>query len=140
MLPVTLSVLYATILLCGLALIEISPLSRWSELSASDKRWIFCASFYAIVLTVSGFLYAALEWRGSGITHALLMLGLAVMVAYKVLHGLIASPGPDNAAAGILAAANLAFVVAGAIAAVCGIAVLRRLFSCKREPTQARGQ
>ncbi len=137
LLPITLSVLYATLLLCVLALVEISALSKWSQLTASDKRWIIFTSSYAIVLTVSGFFYAATEWRAAGIIHAGLMFGIAGLVLYEVASGLVASPGPDNAAGGILAAANLIFLVAGALAAVCGIAVTRRIFPGKGEPTKS---
>jgi len=134
LLPVTLSVLYATLLLCVLAVAEISGLSNWSHLAASEKRWIIFTSTYAIVLTASGFLYAAMEWRAAGIIHAGLMLGIAGLVLYEVASGLLASPGPDNAAAGILAAANVVFLVAGALAAICGIAVIRRIFPGKESP------
>jgi len=134
LLPVTLSVLYATLLLCVLAVAEISGLSNWNHLAASEKRWIIFTSTYAIVLTVSGFLYAATEWRAAGITHAGLMLGIAGLVLYEVASGLVASPGPDNAAAGILAAANLVFLVVGALAAVCGVVVIRRIFPGNAPP------
>jgi hypothetical protein len=73
LIPITLSVLYATLLLCVLAVVEISGLSNWSHLAASEKRWIIFTSTYAIVLTVSGYLYAAMEWRAAGIIHAGLM-------------------------------------------------------------------
>ena len=49
------------------------------------------------------------------------------------LAGLMATnPGKDNAAAGIVAAANLLFIVVGLFAAICGIAVMLYLFFRKK--------
>lgn len=134
LLPVTLSALFATLLSCALALIVINKFSIWNQLGTGEKFWTILALAYAVALTVSGWLYGALESRVAGITHAVLMLGIAVLVLYEVASGLVASPGQDNAAAGILAAANLAFVIIGALAAICGLAVMRCLFPGKETP------
>jgi hypothetical protein len=134
LLPVTLSALFATLLSCVLALLVINKFSIWNHLGTGEKIWAVFASAYAVVLTVSGWLYGALESRVAGITHAVLMLGVAGIVLYGVLSGFVSNPGSDNAAAGIVAAANLVFVIIGALAAICGVAVLRRIFPGKEPP------
>jgi hypothetical protein len=129
--PVTLSALFATLLSCVLALLVMNKFSIWYHLGTGEKFWTVFASVYAVVLTASGWLYGALESRVAGITHALLMLGIAAMALYGALSGLAASPGSDNAAAGIIAAANLALILTGVIASACGAAVIRHVFPGK---------
>jgi hypothetical protein len=68
------------------------------------------------------------------------MLGIAGMVLYGVLSGFVSSPGSDNAAAGIVAAANLVFVIIGALAAICGIAVMRCVFRGKEPGGRDEGK
>src|SRR5882724_9581766 len=108
-LPATLSALFATLLTCGLAMLVTNKISIWNSLGTGEKVWTIFASTYAIMLTVSGWLYGVLESRVLGIIHAVLMLGIAGMIFYGFLSGFISSPGSDNAAAGIVATANLVF-------------------------------
>jgi hypothetical protein len=128
---VILSALYATLLLGGLALLAMNKLSIWGQLGAAEKFWTIFALGYALVLTMSGWLYGALKLRAVGILHAALMLAVAGLVLYEAAHGTIANPGKDNAAAGIIAGANVVFVIVGLLAAGCGVAVLCRLFPAK---------
>jgi hypothetical protein len=127
--------LFATLLSGVLALLVINKISIWNHLGTGEKSWVIFASAYAVVLTVSGWLYGALESRVAGTTHAVLMLGIAGMVLYGVLSGFVSSPGSDAAAAGIVAAANLVFVIIGALGAICGIAVMPCVFRGK-EPSE----
>jgi hypothetical protein len=128
LLSISLSVLFAILLSCGLALLVRNKLSIWHQLGTGEKTWTICASAYAIILTVSGCLFGGTGWRSAGLVHATLMLGIGGFALYEILSGLLVSPGNDNAAAGIVEAANLVFVVIGVIATLCGIAVMRRVF------------
>src|SRR5437879_4605195 len=120
----TLSALFTTLLSSGLILLVLNKLSIWNQLGRGEKFWTIFASAYAAVLTLCGWLYVALEFRVAGIIHAALMLGIAGMVLYGAVSGPLSSPGGDNAVAGVLAAANLVFIVIGALAAICGVAVI----------------
>jgi hypothetical protein len=136
LLPVMLSALFATLLSCGMALLAINKFSIWNHLGMGEKLWTIFASVYAAVLTISGWLYGTLKSRVAGITHAVLMLGIVAMVLYCILRGFVSSPGSDNAAAGIVAAANLVFVVIGVLAAACGVALIRRVFPGNEDPVK----
>ena len=127
-LPVTVSAFFATLLSFVLVLLVVNKASIWNQLGTGEKFWTIFASAYSLVLTGSAWVYEAFESRAAGITHAVLMLGVAGVVLYGALSGLLCNPGSDNAAACIVAAANLLFVTIGAIAAVCGLAVMRCLF------------
>ena len=120
---VILSALYATLLLCGLSLLVMNKFSIWGQLGAGEKFWTFFALAYAILLTLSGWLYGALKIRAVGLLHATLMLGIAGLVLYEIAHGAVTNPGADNAAGGIVAGANVIFVIIGLLAASCGVAV-----------------
>ena len=133
-LSVPLSALFASLLLCGLSLLVNNKFSIWDKLGGGEKFWTIFALVYAIILAVSGWLYGALKKRAVGFVHATLMLGIAGLVFYGILNGMVTNPGADNAAAGIIAAANLIFIVIGALAAGCGIAVMYRLFPTKENP------
>jgi len=89
------------------------------------------ALIYVIILTVSGWFFAAFKWRLAGFIHAGLMLGIAGIVFYEIMNGIVTSPGSDNAAAGIVAGADLVFILLGLFTAICGIAVMMYLFSEK---------
>jgi hypothetical protein len=124
-----LSALYATLLWLGLALVVSNQVSIWGQLGTRDKLWIAFELAYAVVLVGSGLLYYTTARRFAGFIHALLHFGLAGFVVCALSRGAGSSPGPDNAAAGILAAANLVFVVGGALAAMCGFSVMACVFS-----------
>jgi hypothetical protein len=129
-----LSALFATFLLCGLSLLAMNKFSIWGQLGAGEKFWTIFALVYAIVLTLSGWLYGALKIRAIGLLHATLMLSLAGLALYEIARGAVTNPGADNAAAGIIAAANLIFIVIGVLAASCGVALMCRLFPAKENP------
>jgi len=122
-----LSALYAALLWCGLALLVSNKLAIWGRLGTSEKFWTVFASVYSFALAGSGALYWGFGRRFIGIIHAVLTLGIAGFVLFRL--GGLSSPGSDNAAAGILAAANLVFVVGGALAAIFGIGVMACVFS-----------
>jgi hypothetical protein len=126
---VSLSALYAVLLWLGLAELVSNKLTIWSHLGASEKFWTIFASAYACALAGSGVLYWMTTRRVVGFIHGALMLGIACLVIFGLMRDGLSSPGSDNAAAGILAAANFAFVVGGAMAAICGIGVLASVFS-----------
>jgi hypothetical protein len=131
---ITLSALFATLLLCALALLVRNKLSIWGHLGTSEKVWTIIAAAYAVIMTASGWDYCVSGRRTLGFIHAALMLGVAGLVFVAVLRGSVASPGPDNAAAGILAAADFAFVAIGLLAAICGIVVMRCVFPGNEAP------
>ena len=135
-LSITLSALFATLLLCALALLVRNKLSIWGHLGTSEKVWTIIAAAYAVIMTASGWDYRASRRRTLGFIHAALMLGVAGLVLYGVLRGAVASPGPDNAAGGILALANLVFIIIGALAAICGIVVMRCVFPGNEAPVK----
>lgn len=62
------------------------------------------------------------------------MFGIAGIVFCGVLSGLVSRPESDNAAVGIVAGANLVFLIIGAVATICGVAVMCRLFPRKEKP------
>jgi hypothetical protein len=138
LLPVTLSALFSTLLSCVLGLLVTSKFSIWNHLGTGERFWVIFAAVYAVVLTVSCWIYGAWESRVAGITHAVLMLGVAGLALYGVLSGLRASPGRDDAAVGVVAAANLVFVIIGALAAICFVAIIHRIFSRKESPESPR--
>jgi len=125
---IVLSALFATALLCGLSLLAMNKFSIWGQLGATEKFWTIFAFIYALVLTLSGWLYGALKIRAVGILHAVLMLAVAGLVFYEMARGAVTNPGADNAAAGIVAGANAIFVIIGLLAASCGVAIMCRLF------------
>jgi hypothetical protein len=127
-----LSALFATVLLCGLSLLAMNKFSIWGQLGAGEKFWTIFALIYAIVLTLSGWLYGALKIRAVGLLHAMLMLGIAGLVLYEIAHGAVTNPGVDNAAAGIVAGANVVFIIIGVLAASCGVALVCCLFPAKK--------
>jgi hypothetical protein len=129
-----LSALFATLLLCGLSLLAMNKFSIWGQLGAGERFWTIFALVYALVLTLSGWLYGALKMRAVGFLHAALMLVIAGLVFYEIARGAVTNPGADNAAAGIVAGANVVFVIIGALAASCGVALMCRLFPAKENP------
>jgi hypothetical protein len=118
------STAYATLLWLGMALLLSNKLTIWSQLGSSERFWTVFASVYASILVLSGILYFTTLRRVAGFTHAALMLGAAGLVGFEIVRGQITRPGNDDAAAGIVAAANLVFVVGGGLAAIFGIGVL----------------
>lgn len=82
-----------------------------------------CVLTYVVVLAISGWIFAVVKWRSAGFIHAVLMLGIAGMVFYKIMGGILTSPGSDDPVAGVVAAADLVFIVVGVLAALCGIGV-----------------
>jgi hypothetical protein len=122
------SALFAT-LLFGISLLWI--LGQFSHQEANVKLRMIFVLTYVIVLSVSGWFFAVFKWRVMGFIHAVLMLGIAGMVLYGIMRGMVTSPGSDNAAAGIVAAADLVFILLGLFSAICGIAVILHLFSKK---------
>ena len=129
---IVLSALFATALLCGLSLLAMNKFSIWGQLGATEKFWTIFAFIYALVLTLSGWLYGALKIRAVGLLHAMLMLGIAGLVLYEIAHGAVTNPGVDNAAAGIVAGANVVFIIIGVLAASCGVALVCCLFPAKK--------
>lgn len=110
----------------------MNKFSIWGQLGAGEKFWTIFALIYAIVLTLSGWLYGALKIRAVGLLHAMLMLGIAGLVLYEIAHGAVTNPGVDNAAAGIVAGANVVFIIIGVLAASCGVALVCCLFPAKK--------
>jgi hypothetical protein len=129
------SALFSTLLFGLQFVLVLNQFHIWGQLGTSDKVQIIFHSAYVIILAASGWFYTAFKWRVTGFIHAALMLGIAGLVLYGVLSGWVTSPGKDNAAAGILAAANLIFIVVGAFATVCGIGVAWELSTAKKERT-----
>jgi hypothetical protein len=123
------SAAYAALLWLGLAFLVSNKLSIWGQLGTREKLWTAFASAYAFGLAGSGVLYYITGRRVAGFVHALLHFGVAGLVLCGLFSGAISSPGSDNAAAGILGAANLVFVVGGAFAALCGFSVMACVFS-----------
>ena len=117
------STLYAAVLFAGLMLIAMNKFTIWDQLGAKEKFWTDFAIVYFFTLVASGYIYFANNSRVSGIIHVALMFGIAGFVLVGLMRGWVSSPGSDNAAAGIVAAANFVFVVAGGLAALCGIGV-----------------
>lgn len=130
-LSIILSASFATLLLFGQSSLTTNKFTIWNKLGTGEKFWTIFALVYAIVLALSGWLYGALKMRAVGLIHATLMLAIAGLVFYGILNGMVTNPGADNAAAGIIAAANLVFVVIGFLAASCGVAVMCHLFPPK---------
>jgi hypothetical protein len=118
------STAYATLLWLGMALLLSNKLKIWSQLGNSEHFWTILASVYASVLVLSGIFYFSTLRRVAGFTHAALMLGIAGMVGFEVARGQLSRVNADDAAAGIVAAANLVFVVGGGLAAIFGMGVL----------------
>lgn len=112
----------------------MNKFSIWGQLGAGERFWTIFALVYALVLTLSGWLYGALKMRAVGFLHAALMLVIAGLVFYEIARGAVTNPGADNAAAGIVAGANVVFVIIGALAASCGVALMCRLFPAKENP------
>jgi hypothetical protein len=129
---VTFSAWFATFLSVGYALFAANKFSIWDQLKASECFWTIFAFVYAVVLTSSGWSYRSSKSFAFGLLHALMMFGIAGFVIYIIVKEGLYHPGKDNAAAGILAAANLVVVAIGALAAFCAITVTYSLFSGKR--------
>jgi hypothetical protein len=130
-LSIVLSALFSTLLLCVLSLLASNKFTIWDKIGTGEKFWTIFALVYAIVLTLSGWLYAVSKLRVVGLIHATLMLAIAGLVIYGIFRGMVTNPGVDNAAAGILAAANFVFVAIGILSASCGLAIFFRLFPAK---------
>jgi hypothetical protein len=131
----TFSTVYGTIL--GLVSAFYLILSREmasTHLTETDKVWISFAVVYAAVLPLSGLLYAAKEWPTVGIIHAVLMIGIAGPPFFWGLPILFdhATYDHDSPVAGIVFFTALAVDLAGVLALVCGVAMIRHLFSSKR--------
>jgi len=122
------SALFATLLF---SISALWILKQFGYQGTSGKLRMIVALIYVIILTVSGWFFAAFKWRLAGFIHAGLMLGIAGIVFYEIMNGIVTSPGSDNAAAGIVAGADLVFILLGLFTAICGIAVMMYLFSEK---------
>src|ERR1035441_8383842 len=109
------STAYATLLWLGWALLVSNKLTIWSQLGSSERFWTIFASAFASILVLSGIFYFTTLHRVVGFTHAALMLGIAGMVGFEIVRGQVSRPGSDDAAAGIVAAANFVFVVGGGL-------------------------
>jgi hypothetical protein len=127
----TLSALYATILTLGVALLTANKLTIWAQLGSSEKFWTLFALAYSFALMASGWVYVVLKTFVFGLGHSVLMLAMFGLVLFTFLSGKVTGPGSDNAAAGVLAWANLVFLLAGSMAAICGVSVLRRVWAQK---------
>ncbi len=90
----------------------------------------------AVIMTCAGWLFVALKVRSIGIIHAALML---IVGGYLLSVGLPVLLDPrgmgDNAAAGVIALANLVVAVAGGITVAGGVAVFQLAFSSKGTDT-----
>ena len=133
-LSVTLSALFSTLLLCAFTLLVRNKIPIWDHLRTREKVWTIIAGAYAVVMTASGWDFRTSGRRTFGFIHAMLMLGFSGLVLYGILNGSVTTPGRDNAAGGILAAADFAYVGAGVLAAICGIAVVRYVFRGNEVP------
>ena len=87
-------------------------------------------------MTCAGWLHVGLKARSVGTIHAALML---VVGGYLLSVGLpvLLDPGgtADNAAAGVIALANLVVAASGGITVAGGLAVLRLAFSSRGTDT-----
>lgn len=119
-----LSITYSTLLCLGLALPALNSFKIWDQLTRTEKIWAVFVFFYPIILLGSGIIYAKTVQRKAGIAHSGLMLGIAGMVAFAIGRGWVSGPGSDNAAGGIVAAANVLFVFGGCLAGVIGAGIL----------------
>jgi hypothetical protein len=125
----SLSACLATILFFGIVVLDGNKMSIWNELGKSEKGWTIFATVYAGILVMSGWIYYGTCARLAGISHATLMLGVCGIILCIIVNGGMTSPGPDNAAGGILTAVNMVFLVCGVLTGSLGVAVLRSLFS-----------
>jgi hypothetical protein len=116
-----------------MVLLLSNKLTIWSKLGSSERFWTVFASVYASFLVLSGIFYFSTLRRVVGLTHAAFMLGVAGMVGFEIIRGQWTRVSADDAAAGIVATANVVFVVGGGLAAIFGIGVLVSSFS-KPEP------
>jgi len=105
-----------------------------THLTEADKVWIFFVVVYAAVLPLSGLLYAAKGWPTVGIIHAVLMIGVAGPPFFWGLPILFAHAtyDHDSPVAGVAFFTALAVDLAGVLALVCGVVIIRRLFYSKR--------
>jgi hypothetical protein len=79
----------------------------------------------AVVLTLSGWVYAGSRIRVAGIIHAALMAGIGVYSLATTVPFLLDPHGlADNAAAGVIALSNFVVVVFGAVVLACGVGVI----------------
>jgi hypothetical protein len=82
----------------------------------------------AVVLTLSGWIYAGLTIRVAGIIHAALMAGIGVYALATTVPFLFDPHGlADNAAAGVIALSNFVGAVFGAVVLACGVGVIWQL-------------
>ncbi len=102
---------------------------RWDKVTEREMLWIVIGSLYFVTLTVSGFIHVAKKWRGAATIHATLMLMIAAIGIFKGLAILSSSPGPDNAVSGMVNLFGLVVLLLGAVAAICGVAVLRPILT-----------
>ncbi len=121
------SALFATVLSMGVVLLQLNKLSRWSQIGSAEHFWSVFALTYAVLLVISGWIFAIAGWRMAGFVHAALMLGIAGFCFY-VWSGNLNAPLADNPAAGIIAAAPVAYFVVGALTALFGIGTGYLLF------------
>jgi hypothetical protein len=131
---VGMSALFATLLLCVASLLAINKFSVWGRLGAGEMFWTIFALLYAIVLTLSGWLYGGVKKRAIGLMHATLMIGVAGLFLYEGIAAVADRPKAGNPVAGFVAAVDLACIVIGLLAAICGIAVMVHLYPAKPNP------
>ena len=127
------SAMFATLLLFAITLLFLNKLSIWAKIGSVEHFWTLFAVIYIAVLTTSGWLFVLFKGRVTGFIHAGLMLGIAGMVFYGIMRGMVTSPGSDNAAAGIVAGANFLFILLGLFTTICGVTVMMYLFSEKED-------
>lgn len=78
-----------------------------------------------VAATCAGWIYVGLKARVVGLIHAALMLVVGGYLLFIGLPFFLNPPGmTDNAAAGVIAAANLVLVVFGALTLAGGIGVI----------------
>ena len=123
--------MFATLLLLAVTLLFLNKISIWEKIGTVERFWTLFSVIYITVLTASGWFFVLFKWRATGFIHAVLMLGITGIVFYKIMGGILTSPGSDNAAAGIVAGADLVFILLGVFTAICGVAVMMYLFSEK---------
>jgi len=87
----------------------------------------------AVVLTISGWIYAGLRVRVAGIIHAALMAGIGIYSLALTVPFLLDPHGlADNPAAGIIALSNFVVAVFGAVMLACGLGVIWQAVVRKR--------
>jgi hypothetical protein len=122
------SALFATVMLiCAFEFLG-KDLFYFGNMELKGRIYVWLIFIYVLTLTISGWLYAIRGKKLSGITHLILMSGVACLCLIWGFLTFDSESGPGNPVGPEVQLAGLAAIIIGIIAAISAVGVFWNLF------------